>query len=296
MTEGGSPNRIVMINSFKGGAGKTTAALCRCITEYREKRYRSVYYVDMDVLGTGVDYTLSISHQKGQNYYNDIEETNLKLSKKVQLVQQDEEGNRFYAAVLNPLSRIKQSYEGQDRLRAHPNVEGGIFRNKVMTLINQIMQCGETTLIVLDCAPGISYVEQSILDELYTIEKNKRRNTVVEEIYVTTPDASHIRKTVDNINEYSAYLRQHNRTITVLLNDLFDCEGMARRAEEETKPTFIFRREKILKYVTRALKVHSFNILYKKYSEDLLRGSIILNEAKLSNRLDAYDSWPQKEG
>lgn len=293
MTAGESPNRIVMINSFKGGSGKTTAALCRCITEYKEKKYRSVYYVDMDILGTGVDYTLSISHQEEQKYYNDIEETNYELPQKVQLILQDGGKSCFYAAVLNPLSRIRQSYEGQDRLRAYPDVERGIFRDKVITLIDQIMKCGERNLIVLDCAPGISYVEQSILDELYKIEKNTKCNTVVEEIYVTTPDASHIRKTVDNLNECSAYLRQYNRTITVLLNDLFDCEGMARRAEEETKPNFIFRRDDIIEHVVKKLKVDSFEILYKAYSEDLLRGSIIMNRAKIKNRFDAYDSWPE---
>lgn len=37
-------NKIVMVNSFKGGAGKTTAALCRCVSEYKEKTYQNIYY------------------------------------------------------------------------------------------------------------------------------------------------------------------------------------------------------------------------------------------------------------
>ena len=57
-------NRIVMINSFKGGAGKTTAALCRCVSEYYESTNHNIYYVDMDILGTGVDYVLSLEKQK----------------------------------------------------------------------------------------------------------------------------------------------------------------------------------------------------------------------------------------
>lgn len=295
MTAEESANRIVMINSFKGGAGKTTAALCRCVTEYRERRYSNVYYVDMDILGTGMEYTLSVSQGEGRKYYNDIEESTYKLSQKVQLIQQDENGNRFYVALLNPLSRIRRSYGGQDRLRSHPDVEGGVFRDKVLTLIRQVLKCSENSLIVLDCAPGVSYVEQRILDELYKIEKDKKQKVTVEEIYVTTPDASHIRKTVDNLNEYSAYLQQHNRTVTVLLNDVFNCEGMARRVENESEPNFIFRREDVISHVKSMIKVHSFKILYKEYSEDLLRGSIIRNEAKLANRFDDYDSWPQKQ-
>ena len=69
---GAGKNQIVMINSFKGGAGKTTAALCRCVTEYKEKRNCNIYYIDMDVLGTGVSYIFDLKDQRV--YYNDVDD------------------------------------------------------------------------------------------------------------------------------------------------------------------------------------------------------------------------------
>lgn len=284
-------NQIVMINSFKGGAGKTTAALCRCVFEYKELTNHNIYYVDMDILGTGVDYVLSLEKQK--TYYNDAEKEH-RLSQKVQeIVRNEKNGNRFYAAVLNPVSRIKQTYGGQDRLRAHPDVERGVFRQKVKTLINQILVCREKNLIVLDCAPGVTYMEESLLEDFYQMEKNSRKKVSVEEIFVTTPDASHIRKTIESLNSCAAYLIQHNKTATVFINDVFNCEGMSRKEKDEGGQNFVFSRQKIVEDMKEELEA-PVKILYQPYSEPLLKGSIIRNEVKLKNRMDDYYVWPKE--
>lgn len=284
-------NRIVMINSFKGGAGKTTAALCRCVSEYYELTNHNIYYVDMDILGTGVDYVLSLEKQK--IYYNDAEKGH-RLSQKVQEIERNvKNGNRFYAAVLNPVSKIKQAYGGQDRLRAHPDVERGIFRQKVKALINQILACRERNLVVLDGAPGFTYMEESLLEDFYQMEKNPRKKVAVEEIFVTTPDASHIRKTIESLNSCAAYLIQHNKTATVFINDVFNCEGMSRREKDEGGQNFIFSRERIMEDMKNELKAPVI-MLYQPYSEPLLKGSIIKNEVKLRNRMDDYYVWPKE--
>lgn len=286
-------NRIVMINSFKGGAGKTTAALCRCVTEYKDKTYHRIYYVDLDILGTGVNYVLSL--EKQQVYYNDIGGAKqFGLRQKVQEILNDEEVG-FYAAVLNPISRIKQSYEGQDMLRSCPNVERGIFLEKVKELLNQMLSNEGGNLIVLDCAPGITYMEESILATLYDMGKDSLNKVAIEEIYVTTPDASHIRKTIDNLNECGAYFKQHNRTVTVLINDLYDCEGMDRTARDEQDENFHFVKEKVIEKIKKELKIPSAKLLYKRYSAELMRGSIMNNEIKLVNRSDDFYTWPRSD-
>lgn len=291
MEEKESPkeNRIVVVNSFKGGAGKTTAALCRCVSEYKEVSNHNIYYVDLDILGTGVDYVLSLEKQK--SYYNDFEEGQ-KLDQKVQEIMCDEQKkNRFYAAVLNPVSRLKQAYGGQDRVRSCPDVERGMFRQKVKTLINQILKCRESNLIVLDCAPGISYMEESILEDLYQLKGNSKKKVFLEEIFVTTPDAAHIRKTIESLNACAAYLIQHNQTATVLINDVFNCEGMVRREREEGEERFVFSRQRLLEDMEKELKM-PVKILYQSYSETLLKRNIIKNEVKLKNRPDDYYTWP----
>ncbi len=199
-------NKIVMINSFKGGAGKTTAALCRCMSEYKGDTYQNIYYVDLDILGTGVEYVLSLEKQKV--YYNDLDDRkNSTLQEKVQKINLEGK-NHFFAAILNPVSRRKESYSGQDRLRSCPDVERGIFQSKVKKLLNQILNRKGKNLIVLDCAPGISYTEECILADIYAMRDNDKKSVEVEEIYVTTPDASHIRKTAESLNEYAAYLKK----------------------------------------------------------------------------------------
>lgn len=293
MTGEGKNNRIVMINSFKGGAGKTTAALCRCISEYNGDTYQNIYYVDLDILGTGVEYVLSLAKQ--ETYYNDVDDRkNSKLQDKVQMI--DLKGkNNFYAAVLNPVSRRKESYSGQDRLRSHPDVERGIFRHKVRNLMNQILNEKGKNLIVLDCAPGISYTEECILADIYKMRDNEKKQVEVEEIYVTTPDASHIRKTVESLNEYCAYLKQDRRMVTILVNDLFDCEGMDKREKEgDEEQHFLFKKQEIIKDIESLLYVPALKIFYLPYKEDLLKKSILKNEAKLANRSDDYNVWPME--
>lgn len=285
-------NKIVMVNSFKGGAGKTTAALCRCVSEYKEKSYQNIYYVDLDILGTGVEYILSLERQ--DVYYNDLDDGKTSmLTGKVQEIMRDG-GNCFYAAVLNPVSRKKESYSGQDRLRSHPDVERGVFQKKVTTLLNQILNGKGKNLIVLDCAPGISYTEECILTDIYRMRDSGKKNVDVEEIYVTTPDASHIRKTVESLNGYNAYLKKDNRIVTIFINDLFDCEGMNKRGKAEGDEHFHFIKEEIIKEIENLFQLPALKILYLPYSEDLLQRNIIKNEAKLVNRSDDYNIWPAK--
>lgn len=284
-------NRIVMINSFKGGAGKTTAALCRCVSEYMGNSYQNIYYVDLDILGTGVEYVLSLGKQ--DVYYNDVDDKkSSKLQEKVQKI--DLKGkNNFYAAVLNPISRRKESYSGQDRLRSCPDVERGVFRHKVRKLLNQILNVKGKNLIVLDCAPGISYTEECILEDIYKMRDNEKKSVEVEEIYVTTPDASHIRKTAESLNEYRSYLKKDKRRVTILINDLFDCEGMDKEEEkEDDEKHFLFKKQDIVEEIECLFHVPALKIIYLPYKVDLLKKSIIKNEAKLVNRPDDYNVWP----
>lgn len=285
-------NHIVVINSFKGGAGKTTAALCRCVSEYKDVSDHNIYYVDLDILGTGVEYVLSL--EKQNCYYNDLGGER-KLAQKVQEIMRDEQkNNRFYAAVLNPVSRIKQTYGGQDRLRSHPDVEQGIFRMKVKRLINQILDCKGKNLIVMDCAPGISYMEENILEELYQMGRNPRKKLSVEEIFVTTPDAAHIQKTVNSLNACASYLLQHAHTVTILVNDVFNCEGIERESRKEGRKDFVFSRQMIMEYLNKEV-MPPVEYLYLPYNEVLLKRNVIKNETKLINEPDDYYVWPKEQ-
>ena len=49
--DGKKQNEIIIVNSFKGGAGKTTLALTHCINDlFHEQKYENVIYIDLDIL------------------------------------------------------------------------------------------------------------------------------------------------------------------------------------------------------------------------------------------------------
>ena len=242
-----------------------------------------------------MEYVFSL--EKQEVYYNDLDDgKNSRLQEKVKKINLEGK-NHFFAAILNPVSRRKESYSGQDRLRSCPDVERGIFQNKVKKLLNQILNGKGKNLIVLDCAPGISYTEECILADIYAMRDNDKKSVEVEEIYVTTPDASHIRKTAESLNEYAAYLKKGNRTVTILINDLFDCEGMCQREREEDEEIrFVYKKQDIIREIESIFHVPSLKIFYLPYNENLLKKSIIKNEAKLANNgADDYNVWPTEE-
>lgn len=125
------------------------------------------------------------------------------------------------------------------------------------------------------------------------LEKNNKRGVSVEEIYVITPDSSHMRKAVDNLNQCSAYMRLHKRKITVLVNDLYDCEGIDKRCREIGAENFHFKKEDVIHMLYNDLNLHEVRILYQPYYEDILKVSIIKNEIKLINRMDYFYVWPK---
>ena len=61
MNDNGKKNKLIMVNSFKGGTGKTSVALSHCIYNWKMgvkedgENYRDIYFVDIDRLGTSLD-------------------------------------------------------------------------------------------------------------------------------------------------------------------------------------------------------------------------------------------------
>ena len=50
-------SKIIFVNSFKGGAGKTTLSLMHCITGlFSSSVYENVIYMDLAILGTATSY------------------------------------------------------------------------------------------------------------------------------------------------------------------------------------------------------------------------------------------------
>ena len=63
-------NKIIMVNSFKGGTGKTSVALAQCVHNWRTKNtYDNIYFLDIDRLGTSLAYILLPESEKANIHY-----------------------------------------------------------------------------------------------------------------------------------------------------------------------------------------------------------------------------------
>lgn len=281
-------NKIIMINSFKGGAGKTSVALSYCMHNYNfnEDNYDNIFFIDIDILGTSLSYIL-FEDNRQLNYLSDYDEKK-GVESAVNLVLQNEQVS-FYAAILNPVSRQKNDYYGKNRLRDNREVMESIFQKRICEYINKMIATNKSNLFVIDCSPGFSNLELTLLSEFYGLAG--KHNGTIEEVYVTTFDASHIRKTIDSLNGYLDFLHRDHRKVRVVLNDVNNCKGLSTTASNEgieAGNDFVLKIEDVAEYIRENLESQDYLISYKEYSELILRSNIIKNEKKLINNIGGY--------
>lgn len=69
-------NKILFVNSFKGGAGKTTLSLMHCISNlFDGNDFDNVIYMDLDRLGTATSYLFEDGKLPMDRCFNLTEET-----------------------------------------------------------------------------------------------------------------------------------------------------------------------------------------------------------------------------
>lgn len=285
-------NKIIMINSFKGGAGKTSLALSYCIHNLREneKIYDNIFYIDIDILGTGVVYTL-FEDNRQINYFNKWDEEPTSLVDKVNIVLEENESS-FYAVLLDPVNRQTASYYGENKLRSNQQVLEEIFKEYIYEFLKENMKKSCSNLFVFDCSPGLSNVELALLNVFNEMVANNKYQVKMEEIYVTTFDASHIYKTIDCLNEYLHILHRDNRRVTIILNDIYNCKMLGSQAQEHrisSENEFYFDINEVVEFLKKKLHLPFYTIRYNKFNEKILVSNMIKNERKLINDPDMYD-------
>ena len=278
-------NKIVMVNSFKGGTGKTSVALAQCIHNWRTKNtYDNIYFLDIDRLGTSLAYMLFPRDEKtGIHYFDEYPEKS--YDRVCNEVEMDEASDsNLFAILLNPAARWRQDYDIHGRMQQHEIVGNSIFMENLLSLMDKCVGQKEKNLFVLDCSPGLSDMERNLLSELYI--RKKEWDASIEEIYVTTFDFSQIRKTIECLNDYRDILhRDDGREVSIVLNDVHNC----RRLATDSGGTFIFNWKDTAQYILRNLKDNKcVRIRFRKFEEAQLTASIIYNERHLANNKDAY--------
>lgn len=278
-------NKIIMVNSFKGGTGKTSVALAQCVHNWKTKgTYDNIYFLDIDRLGTSLAYALFPESKKESIHYFDEypEKPYDTVCNEVELDEVSD--SNLFAVLLNPVARRRQDYDIHGRMQQHEIVGSSIFIENFISFIDKCIGQKGKNLFVLDCSPGLSDMERKLLSDLYA--RKKDWDASIEEIYVTTFDSSQISKTIECLNDYGDVLhRNAGRKVSIVLNDVNNCQ----RLKKDLGGTFIFDWKDTARYILHKLTDNEcVRIRFRKFEEGQLTASIIKNERHLANNKDAY--------
>ena len=272
------PVKIIFVNSFKGGAGKTTLSLSHCITGFSDpEKFDNIVYMDLDLLGTGTRYLFD---EKNVPEDKCFDQTGKSVSIKIGTGGQNELHLAYLSTSFNGRFVL-----GGPHFAHHQGIVEETLRDKVIKFIKAQTSRSVKTMIVLDCAPGFSEMEQKILKECYSMAS--QGEVIVEEEYVTTLDSAHVRKCIQCLHEGQKNFEvpKDNRNIKVVINDIQNYEGYLRNEEGKNATE---EWEKIAAEMKKQFGDMKITLMRWKYSEEVAIKSTYLNERKLENQIDDY--------
>ena len=193
-----------LIDSIKGGCGKTTFAIM--LTEFLERmqgRTGHTVLLDFDFLGTGL-----INLFLSEDQLKDFKQNNIYITEKIRdfhtgdqpyIYSKKVKGIPLYVAFGNPEYMTKHAYRISSKFNYTPVINYGIFRSGIQHILHdedalerQIR--GNVKNIVIDMSPGIdSYseaVKECFFDKRHSLNlKGKTRCTYV---LMMGTDPSHV--------------------------------------------------------------------------------------------------------
>ncbi len=279
--EKGLEGKIIFVNSLKGGAGKTTFTLSHCIDAlFHEKAYQNVIYIDLDILGTATCYLFEegrLPREKCFDYTRNPVKIELEL---------EGEQNELYVAYLNPDFKNRASY-GEDYYFNHQLLALEHQKQDILDFIRECLDQEPQTLLVLDCAPGFSELEQALLAECYRMAEKKKGKLKILEEYVMTLDFSHVKKGIQCLkNSQTSFDRQmKNRSIRITLNDIQNFTQWMQGDEPfDVQKVWLI----IAKELQEELDEKSVEIFRWQYSARIAQGNTFTMKENVENQLDDY--------
>lgn len=277
--------RIIFVNSFKGGAGKTTLSLMHCISGifhgagYKNSHFENVVYMDLDILGTGTCYLFDeeqLTEDKSFGQTGEPVKVPLKLNRQKGLL---------YVAYLDPKLKMRASF-GEKQFVNHQTIAIEILKERVTDFIRKQFEQVSETLLVVDCAPGFSELEQRVMEFCYELAVKK--DILVEENYVTTLDAAHIRKCIESMNDIDVTFsyRPKFRSVHVVINDMQNYVRYVKEVEEA--PDYEKKIEEIAKEIQVRLGNSRTRLHFWRYSPDMALRSVFTREQKVENHAEDY--------
>lgn len=271
-----------MVNSFKGGTGKTSVALANCVHNCMQgKDYENIFFIDIDRFGTSMSYAL-FQDGESPHYFDEYAESC--YEKICNPITVDlEKGKVFYAVLLNPVANRRQDYHVRGRFWEHTDIGNTIFYNDLISFFKKCMSREVGNLFVVDCSPGLTELERQLLDAFYRMRQIEMVSEI-EELYVTTFDASQIQKTIDSLNDNSAILQRGNRNVSIVLNDLHNWEEIS----VGYKGGSFDWRKNALEILKKLEDKDQMKIRYKKFEKEQVNACMIDNRKKLIGNIYAF--------
>ncbi len=272
--------KIIFVNSYKGGAGKTTLSLMHCITNlFREKeKYDNVIYMDLDILGTATSYLFDEEKLPKKLCFNNTGKTvEIDLSL-------DKETAVLHVAYLDPGFKNK-NFSGEEYFIHHKELDEVLLKFKVSEFISSTLSQTSTSLLVIDCAPGFSELEQELLLECY--ENKIKWKIEIEENYVTTLDAAHIKKSISCIKSSaeSFEVNPSMRNIHIVLNDI---QNYSKWMKDERNEDTMQMWQDIAAKIKKEFDMIKTSVYCWRYSSNIAVKNTYLSEEKVENQPDDY--------
>jgi hypothetical protein len=275
-------NEIVFVNSFKGGAGKTTLSLTHCIDDlFHEQKFENVIYIDLDILGTATSYLFDKDKLPLEKCFNH--------TKKAVRVDLDYEGETkgLHVLYLSPELKTRSIYKGINYIN-NQDIAQQLLRDDITAFVRERVEGQEGNLIVFDCAPGFSKMEQELLKTCYDMKL--ARKTQVREEYVATLDSGHIEKCVQCLaDSWKTFQVQPDfRNIRLTLNDIQNYYSYANRdPKSDAEQQF----QEIAETISARLQeeqVREVEIFFWRYSQDIAVHSVFRHQRFVENQVDCY--------
>lgn len=279
-----SGGRILFVNSFKGGAGKTTLSLMHCISGlfqaegYHKSNYRNVIYLDLDVMGTGTCYLFD---EKRVDREHSFAVTGKPVG--IPLVW-DRQEKKLQVAYLDPSFKNQAAF-GDSYFVNHQSLMLEEIKHKVLGFIRRQFQEQPQTMLVIDCAPGYSELEQRIMEACYSLAMEK--DIALEEYYVSTLDTAHIRKCIQCVKDIktSIGMLSKYRQVSIVLNDVQNYAGYVVKEEGKELDDSL---QQILVKMRNELGDCPADIYFWKYSGEIALRTTYSREQKVENQVGDY--------
>lgn len=272
----GKQKKIILVNSFKGGTGKTTLSFTHCIDDlFHAKQYDNVIYMDLDILGTATSYLFEegkLPNEESFDKTGKLKEIKLKLGGDTAIL---------YVAYLSMEMKNSARY-GEAHFINHQKLAEEIFIKKVVDFIEKVMNDDVKNLLVLDCAPGFGEVEQKILQKCY--QKALGTDIEIEEEYLVTLDSAHVKKCIQCLKDSNITVETTNRSICMVVNDVQNYYGYLKAKGKNEKDILNGIMRQI--YNETSKMDMAFRLL--KYSENIAVNSVYTMRTSLENQVDDY--------